>query len=234
MELYKSLAALIEGKALIAITGGGGKTTLMENLGEYLKNEGYSVLITTTTKVASPVFHDYKVDFVYSDSSVFSHAAKKGESVFYASRSYDSKKWMSPELSEIEILSQLYDVVIYEADGSRGLPLKYHNWRDPVVLPSTDIVIGVMGMWGIGYKAYEMCFGDGSDTIIDTSYLNEYIRSEEGLKKGMDYSDVKMFLFNGAESATEEQMKALKAITMPAGFTGYIASEKENILYETL
>lgn len=234
MELYDELSRFIDKKSLIAITGGGGKTTLMENLGEALKNKGYSVLITTSTKVASPVFHDYKVDHIYSDSSVFSHEIKKGESVFYADRSYDSKKWVSPQLRDLEVLATLYDVVLYEADGSRGLPLKYHSERDPVILSGSDIIIGVMGLWGIGHRAYEMCFGDGSDEIIDRSYIEKYLYAKEGLCKGMDNAKCRIFLFNGAESASKEQLDVIDTIEIKDGYIGYLASEKENKLYGTL
>ena len=234
MELYETLASLVGEKAVISISGGGGKTTLMENLGYCLKNKGYSVLISTTTKVASPVFHDYRTDYIYSDSSVFAHDIKKGESVFYASSSYDTKKWVSPDLDELEVLAGKYDVLIYESDGSRGLPLKYHSDRDPVILDSTNIAISVMGIWGIGYKAYEMCFGDGSDRIIDKAYLDEYLSREDGMTKLMNTSYKKILVFNGTDRATSEQIDVLKTVTIPSGYVAYAVSEREDKIYETL
>lgn len=234
MELFERIGNYIDGRALISISGSGGKTTLMEELGYYLKGVGYSVLLTTTTKVASPVFHNYKTDYVYSDSSVFAHDVKKGESVFYASSSYDTKKWVSPDLDEIGVLSKLYDVVIYESDGSRGLPLKYHSQRDPVILDHTDICISVMGIWGVGEIAYKMCFGDGSERIIDKEYLDEYLSREDGMTKLMDISQKRVLLFNGSDAATDEQLETLRHLNIPSGYDAYIISEKENRIYETL
>ena len=232
MGLFSEIGKAIEGdKSLIAITGGGGKTSLMENMALYLKKEGYSVLITTTTKVASPLFHDYKVDHVFSDESVLSHKVKKGESVFYCDRSYDTKKWISPRKDVLKTLASLYDVVIYEADGSRGLPLKIHTERDPVILDNTDIVIGVMGLWGIGHKAYEMCFGDGSERLIDKDYLEEYFSSKEGLSKEMDKAKRRIFVFNGGEAASEETISMLKKCNKSNDISCYIASIREDRIY---
>ena len=234
MELYSEIAKKIkDNKALIAITGGGGKTTLMENLALYLKSKGLSVLITTTTKVESPIYHDYKVDYVYSDESVLSHDVKKQESVFYANKSYDTKKWISPRLEVIIALSKLYDVVLYEADGSRSLPLKIHTERDPVVLNSSDIVIGVMGVWALGHKAYEMCFGDGSGRIIDKSYLDEYLCSEEGLSKSMEKAKEKIFVFNGGENASEHDKYTLASCKKPSNIISYLASARRDEIYAT-
>ena len=43
-----------------------------------------------------------------------------------------------------------YDVVIVEADGSRGLPLKCPGDQEPVIPDGTDLVIGVAGATAIG------------------------------------------------------------------------------------
>ena len=162
-----------EGRGFISITGGGGKTSLMSLLGHALAESGLSVLITTTTKVASPRLHDYGADLVFEDESILGEEAEKGKLAFYAEHSVlDMKKWIAPREEVLSALYQKYDVIISEADGSRGLPLKLHTERDPVIHPLTTAVIGVMGLWGIGDKIYSSVFGDGRDGIIDDSYLS--------------------------------------------------------------
>ena len=68
-ELYE-LTHCDEGRDVIAVTGGGGKTTLLSLYGRYLAERGLSVMITTTTKVQSPTFHDYGQDRT-SENKVF-------------------------------------------------------------------------------------------------------------------------------------------------------------------
>ena len=70
------------GKAFISVTGGGGKTTFLVSFSSYLKSLGYSVLITTSTKLASPFSFDYKVDGIFLSPSIINYWPKKGESVF--------------------------------------------------------------------------------------------------------------------------------------------------------
>ena len=114
---------------------------------------------------------DYKTDFIFSDeSAVIAHDVKKSESVFYAERSIDVKKWQSPRLEVLSYLTKCYDVVLIEADGSRGLPLKIHTERDPVIIKESTGVIGVLGAKALNRKAYEVVFGDGSERGL---YVNQ-------------------------------------------------------------
>ena len=236
MTLYEYLESIAVKKngATIYITGGGGKTTLMENFGEYLRNKGYSVLLTTTTKVASPRQHNYKVDKIFGDESVLGHLPKKGESVFYADHSYDVKKWISPRKEVLSILSSRFDVVLCESDGSKGLPFKYHTERDPVIYEDATAVIAVCGIWGIGYKAYEMCFGDGRECVIDKRYLEEYLTDPEGLTKGMGRKTKNIILFNGADSVSEDVIATLNSLSLPDGVVAAMCSEQDGKIYGTI
>ncbi|MBQ2259262.1 MAG: putative selenium-dependent hydroxylase accessory protein YqeC [Spirochaetales bacterium] len=236
MKLYEYLEECTVKKtgAVIYITGGGGKTTLMESFGEYLKHRGYSVLLTTTTKVASPKQHNYRTDKVFGDESVLGYMPKKGESVFFADHSYDIKKWIAPRMEVLSLLNKRYDIVLIEADGSKGLPFKYHTERDPVVYDDATAVIAVCGIWGIGSKAYEMCFGDGRECIIDKRYMDEYLRDSEGLTKGMRNNTKNLILFNGADEVDSSVLEMLSSLELPKSVKGVIGSERDGSLYGTI
>ena len=233
MKLYDYLEEKLGSStgAFIFITGGGGKTTLMERFGEHLKNKGYSVLLTTTTKVASPRLHNYRTDKVFGNEDVLSHMPSKGESVFYAEHSYDIKKWISPRPEVLSLLAKRYDIVLCEADGSKGLPFKYHTERDPVVTEEATAVIAVCGIWGIGYKAYEMCFGDGRECIIDKRYMEEYLTDPEGLTKGMTKKTKNMILFNGSDAVDQDTLDMLSSLTLNRGIRGVIGSEEKDTVH---
>lgn len=222
---------LLDGKkGFISITGGGGKTSLMSLLGRYFADCGLSVLITTTTKVASPRLHDYRADMIFEDESILGHAPEKGKLVFYAEHNVlDMKKWVSPREEVLSVLASKYDVVIAEADGSRGLPLKVHTERDPVIHPLTTAVIAVMGMWGIGDKIYSSVFGDDRDGLIDSKYLSWYINAEQGLPKGFCGNDA--IVLNGADAA--EPAFPLSSLPWP-GCSVCTASVRENAVYSVI
>ena len=211
----------------ISITGGGGKTSLLSLLGRYFRNQGKSVLLTTTTKLMSPRLHDYGQDIIFEDESVLGYRPEKGQTVFYAEHStMDMKKWIAPREEVLTILSSMYDVVISEADGSRGLPFKIHTERDPVIHPSTTAVIAVAGLWGIGEKAYSAVFGSDEDVPVDRDYLERYVKMEEGISKGFIGNNA--IVFNGAECVDSSVLDMLMSIVYPENTIVVAASEKED------
>ena len=216
-------------KGFISITGGGGKTSLMSLLGRFFAEKGRSVIMTTTTKVASPRLHDYGSSLAFGDESVLCHEPCGGELVFYAEHSVlDMKKWVAPREEVLSVLASRYDIVIAEADGSRGLPLKIHTERDPVIHPCTTAVIAVMGLWGIGDKIYSSVFGDGREGIIDSDYLSWYLNTAEGLSKGFCGNDA--IIFNGADAF--DGAINLHDLDYPGNCAACSASIRENKVYE--
>ena len=60
-NLYANILSCLSSseKGVVALTGGGGKTTFMISFSSFLKKQGKSVLMTTTTKIESPRYRDY-------------------------------------------------------------------------------------------------------------------------------------------------------------------------------
>lgn len=222
-------------KIRISITGGGGKTTILENLGSYLRKKDLSVLVTTTVKLANPLFHDYLTDYVYTkEKDVLSHKVKKGESVFYAETTQmDIKKAVAPRPEVLSVLLELYDVVIAEADGSRGLPIKWHTERDPVILDENDLLIAVMGLDAVFEKSCSVAFGEESETIVDKRYLARYFSDPEGLMKKKETSSDSLIIFNKAEKASSLAIDEVLQAQPPC--RSYFASAKrDEIIREVL
>ena len=232
MQLTKELYSLLvkNDKAVIAITGGGGKTTLLRKFSTCLKNLDLSVLITTTTKIQNPLFYDYEADYIFKDElGVLTHEVKKGEKVFYAESSkYDIKKTVSPRQEVLSLLKDRYDVILYEADGSRGLPIKIHTERDPVIIEGTTAVIAVMGLSAIGEKAYSVVFGDDSEKTVDSKYLQSYLKDPEGLLKGMSSDTDNVIVVNQADGY-ENNIEEVEKVRFP--YEAFIASEERDEVY---
>lgn len=66
-----------------------------------------------------------------------------------------SGKAVSPDFENLAEIAKKYQLVLLEADGSRGLPLK--GWRpdEPAVHPLTTQTIGVLTLAGVGRLAVE-------------------------------------------------------------------------------
>ncbi len=232
MELYRQLSLLTgTDKAFISLIGGGGKTTLMIGYASYLRSIGKSVLMTTTTKIMSPSFHDYKADLMFSDDSVLSFRPNGPCAILYAIDNPDTRKWSCPPMQNLERLMDIYDVVINEADGSKRLPVKVHTSRDPVVPKFTTYTISVLGLWAIGKKTGDVAFGELRNLVVDKDYLNWIIQDREGLLKG-SIKGRRAVVFNGAEE--KDYSLVLRSLNYPEDVRVLAVSEKEERIYEQI
>ena len=232
MDLYRILAerAAKDG-AFISLTGGGGKTTLMVKLASYLRNAGKRVLITTTTRLMSPRFHNYMTDGFFCDDSVLSFIPDGPCAVLYGIEAEDKNKISCPPVENLKALRSRYDVIINEADGSKRLPLKVHTSRDPVIPPFTTYTISVMGLWGIGKKTADAAFGESRNLVVDESYLQWYLDNGECLLKG-SLPGHRAIVFNGAENF--ENTTILRNLKYPDDVYECTASEQRGELYEQI
>ena len=236
MDLYEVLyGASCMGNAFISISGSGGKTTLMECFASYLRSAGKKVLITTTTKIRSPYIHDYSADVIYGDDRVLSFMPTAPCVVAYALENKETGKWSCPPLENLDVLRMRYDVVLCESDGARGLPLKMHTQRDPVVPSFCTYTVSVMGLWGIGRLISDVCFGDDSPGIVDSTYLTRYINDPEGLLK-CSIPGSRAIVFNGAEDLPEgsDIPDMLKHQDYPYDMLVCTASARSGILFERI
>ncbi|MTV49179.1 putative selenium-dependent hydroxylase accessory protein YqeC [Heliobacillus mobilis] len=119
--------------AIVALVGGGGKTTLLYALGRYLHQSGKRVLLSTTTKMYPPE--------AGQASLWLGSEPPPGDSLYLWGRGISPEgKVEGLDAGLFSTLTNDYDVILVEADGSRGLPLKVWGQGEPV-LPSgvTDI-----------------------------------------------------------------------------------------------
>ena len=95
----------------------------------------------------------------------------------------------------LEWLIREADVILSEADGARRMPCKAPAEYEPVFLPQTDMVIGVMGMEVPGRSVEEICFrpervcellGCGTDHIMTVEDMVKILLSDRGTRKYAD------------------------------------------------
>ena len=131
-------------RGVTALIGGGGKTTLLYTLAEELRRRG-TVIITTSTHIQRP--EQYPVLPEGGKDAVAAALSENGV-VCVAGRSPEGKL-SAPALS-FELLSELADFVLVEADGSKRLPLKAHAPHEPVIPPESGRTILMVGASGFG------------------------------------------------------------------------------------
>ena len=236
-KLWETLESILieDKKGFISVTGGGGKTTFLVSFSSYLKNKGYSVLITTSTKLASPYSFNYNTDRVFLSPQIISYWPRRGESVFYGRYDEAIGKTIAPSEYIVSLLYERYDVVIVEADGSRRLPLKIHTERDPVIWPPTTSVVSIAGLWAYGKRVEDTVFGDDRTGIyVDKSYFDYLSSTPQGMRKGMKRDTKNVFLFNGGDVVEDRVREEIKSIRLPIQGRGFIVSLNEDKIYESL
>ena len=167
MKLFEALFKIhTEIPQLIAITGGGGKTTSMKTLiHEIFLDSNFfhkRILLTTTTKMYPPLLTDFSFacDVIIGQKQLEnyineqnSHSYENPE-VIFSGNSIDpfSGKVIGYPADVIDywIKKKYFDVIICESDGSRSLPIKFYNDDEPVVPVSTSVRLIITGASAIG------------------------------------------------------------------------------------
>ncbi len=142
---------------VVAVVGGGGKTTLMFRLAAELAAAGWRVVTTTSTRLAAGEANLLPECLVQADGQVrlaeLRRALRRSRHVL-AVRKVVAEVNLAAGLpvAEIEQIAALpeVDALIVEADGSRQRPLKAPAAHEPVIPCSATIVIPVVGLDVLG------------------------------------------------------------------------------------
>ena len=166
---------------ITALTGGGGKTTMLYTLAAELAAEA-RVICCTTTRIFPP---DH-MPVLYAPTAAELEEALAESRCVCAGRPAAEGKLMAPALA-METLAALADYVLVEADGSRGLPCKAHLSHEPVVPPETGQIITLVGASCFGkpireavHRPEEFCFWtsrEPDDPVIPED-IAELLQSE--------------------------------------------------------
>lgn len=107
-----------------AIIGSGGKTSLLYALA---KDCDGLTAVTTTTRIYPPEH----LPVVASVCELDTCLKQESKTICLGSPCPDGK--LSAAIDSIDTLKQVFDYVLIEADGSKGLPIKAHAPHEPVI-----------------------------------------------------------------------------------------------------
>lgn len=200
----------IDKKDIVAITGAGGKTSLIFFLAKKLAQFG-KVLITTTTKMYKPSSENYET-LKIGDKNYLG----KEKNISIIAKSEINGKITSLTYGEIEKLKDNFDYILIEADGAKEKLLKFWNDTEPCIPNFVTKVIGV-----INCEIFNQDFNENNihrfnlvpenllDFInkkIDADFLSRYILSADYFKDTPSYAE-KFIFFNGIDG--EKQLDKL-------------------------
>lgn len=128
---------------VVSLTGAGGKTSLLLGIGQELSQAGWRVLATTTTRIAESQLRLIPGALrAERGARAISQALESDRFVFLYDEIRGEKVYGPPETTIGWLLDALdADILLIEADGARGLPLKAPYPHEPVIVPETTLVI---------------------------------------------------------------------------------------------
>ncbi len=139
-----------DGASFVSVVGAGGKSTLIDCLAAGWIMRGKRVAVTTTTKIWA------KEPYTLFDREKLA----KGNlpDFIRVGNAVEDAKLTGLHEREVWELGQYYDLVLIEADGSKGKPLKYPAQYEPVIPPVSDRVLVVAGLDAISHRVDEVVF----------------------------------------------------------------------------
>lgn len=141
---------------IVAFVGAGGKTSALFRLASELRAEGWRVLATTTTRVASheaaraPLCAPLSADVTHN--TIRKWLNEHGFVFLYDMDGVKNNKMIGlhPDVIAGLVDSVNSDVLLIEADGARRLPFKAPYDHEPVIPPDTSLVVPVAGIDALG------------------------------------------------------------------------------------
>ena len=224
MILYEALNIDVNDKVkVIALVGGGGKTTTMFKLAAELKNIGKRVLITTTTAIYKPSRWQYDVLILTGHKKLektLGSINEAGITVIGKEINHEGKLLgIAPEAIDELYHEGSYDIIVVEADGSKKRPIKAPAQHEPVIPKATTDVIGVIGLESLGKRISEenvhrpelfiQIVGAEMQDKINVDMLISLVLDGNGLFKNTPIQANKYLLLNKMDLIAEEEQKKL-------------------------
>jgi molybdenum cofactor cytidylyltransferase len=210
------VANIVEGlglapsEELVAIVGGGGKSSLMFELAERLPGRG---VMTTTTRIFSEQMSGAAEVCTLADADWRARLDGFESGLLVVGRVEGERAvGVGHELPAEMLEHSRVDWVVVEADGSRMLPVKAPGPHEPVIPIGTTLLVPVVGIDALSKPIAEIAHrpervsaivGLSVEDSLTPAALAHLITSPEGGSKGAASAGRTAVLINKVESEAE-------------------------------
>ena len=233
MRLWDKLGLDMDRHRVIALVGGGGKTTTMYALAREAREAGTTVLVTTTTHILP-----HPGLFMTDENEPAALKKLLDQYGILTVGRLDRKDKMTG--GDVAACAAAADIVLSEADGARVRPLKAPADHEPVIPPQAAAVLALAGMDCLGRTVGDIChrpervcalLGCGMDHVITPADVAAILSSPRGSRKSVEEAMAFRCVLNKAD--TDERIKGAEEIAalleqrdIPAVITAYPPEEQ--------
>lgn len=207
-------------RAMVAFTGSGGKTTAMLRLGQELAAAGQRVIATTTTRLGLDQLALFPAHLIAPGRDEITAALDAhGFVCVIGGKDAAQGKALGLDPAAAAELATLADLVLVEADGSRGLPLKAPAPHEPVIPPHSTHVVTLAGLWALGQplgpqiahrpEIVARLSGLRPGQILTPAALARLLLHPDGPARGAPAGAARYLLLNGVDSCPRPQLADL-------------------------
>lgn len=197
----------------IALFGAGGKTSAMYALGKHFAALGLRVILTTTTKVVVP--SGEQADNIIINESLI-ETIENQQTTFIGRKLLAENKVAGFAADAIQSWPKsAYDILIYEADGAKRKAIKAPREDEPILVPSTDVSIGVVGLDVLGepsneeivhrFAYYKKITGVKLNEPIRPEHIKMLVLHPQGLFKGVEAPSKKILLLTKMDTTKRKK-----------------------------
>ena len=204
-------------REVVALVGGGGKTTALFALGRH--RPGRRVL-TTTTKMGVDRTGGLEVLLDPTDEELEAALDQHGRVLVWSATA--GARALGVERARCDRWSALADTVVVEADGSRRLPFKAPRAGEPVIPASTTQLVACVGMGAVGVPIGDPMMGLLRDKVSPAT-------ARDAVLTGHRYTAAEAIAAGLADAAASEEALVDEAKKRAAELAG-----KERRIFKTL
>lgn len=238
MGLWNSLGLDMARHRLIALVGGGGKTTSLYALAHEARQAGRTVIVTTTTHM---VPHPGLFLTGTSSPAALRELLARYGIVTVGTLTREDKMTGAEDLSACKAEA---DLVVVEADGARLRPLKAPADHEPVIPPEADAVIALCGADCLGQRIREGCHRPEQvaalldkplDAVLTPADVARVLLSSRGGRKSVGDKPFRCII-NKADTpqrraGAEEIAGLLAAVGVTSAITFYTEEEQGGLCW---
>ncbi len=223
----------------IAFIGGGGKSSLISQLGRELSQIYSRVALTSLTKSGTQHTEAVCLPDRFRGPELISHFALANPLKIFR-KSPLPEKYEGISREELFDIRNIANICLFECDGARKKPLKIHTKDDPKVPEFADQVIVVVGAdvvgtspeGGLVHRAGLFCdFWDIASTkILDVDFISMVVTSKRGYGSKIPDRLGRSYFVNKADDHGDSAQALAQAINERTRDAVYMGSVHQGMI----